>query len=92
MTGKMIGDEMISKYYRMRIDFKVLTEATYADARAFDTKVDSEAELLGESVEIFYGNPACGPYLYTESDDLDRLQKLEKKLKNIIYKQGWAVV
>ena len=76
----------------MRIDFKVLTEITYEGSRSFDEKVDSEAVSLEESVETFYGNPACGPYLYAESDNYDRLKTLEKKLKNVIYKQGWAVV
>ena len=75
----------------MRVDFTILTECDYEKSQKINDQFDDEANIIGLSLEIFFGNPACGPYVYAESQNLDKLKRLESKIKKIIHQRGWAV-
>ena len=83
---------MITKSYKMRIDFKVLKEMSYDRSRKLDSKIDDISKVYRIDTEIFLGNPACYPYLHAEHDNLKQLQKLEDKLKNLLYINDMAII
>jgi hypothetical protein len=90
-TGRMVS--MISKQYHVSVDFRLDGKYSTKTQETLDAEIDGIGWTNDmKDIEIFYGNPACDPYIYAWCEHIDDAKAFEAQIKSWVKSLGWEVL